>query len=733
MELEMHQSGDTLFRVGEIADKFYIILKGNLSVLIVDEKLVEMLIEDYYKHLKNLKDSHEYYMFKRIFEANLENFNKIHIYPTYKEFIDDISRIEDILFKVKLKKMLKTHKKVDPDLILRLYQEFKKDLSDYNFNKVMYEYDPIELWCESMLNELDYDKDIERYYHIYMIGDSRLKYTLCYYGEVLMLKEGNYFGEAALSINNRRKATVKIDTECHLGSIDQKLYDDYLLKEQHKIILKEINFLLENYFFKNVKPYSFEKKYLSFLTYKELPRGYEIFKENSQVEELIFIKEGELELSLTCSVMDIHTLVNHIFENNPKIKERFNKNMQYELKVNPKVFGDELNKRKLYKLYKYIGVETLGLEEIHFQLNHIYRAKVTSEKLKFYSIEIDKLKKIFDFEKASHEEFQIKAIDKMTLFLKRLIGIKNQVLYEIEKQDNYKSKINIDDFSKNLNSVKFERQLDKIGIKNINTLTTPYKKNLVKEEIDQSKNILIKADDEKSFVVERTSEKKTTIQEIDQTSFLSPLNSNKKASILKQPSVCFYEDVQIKNLKKSWERHNSKSINFLSSSIIHNNANDNFETILNESPSQNNFFGKILEIEVPDAKQGLHINIPTQIIEAVKLRPTKISKHFKSQSIPEKNLLKIKNEIRCSLVNLFNEMPNFNKEEYLTPFHTNSKMSSLDYMVKNNDLIPKKVVLPTINKFKKNLMLKNITGMLSPFAMKIKRQSSIKNYKDIKK
>ena len=96
--------------------------------------------------------------------------------------------------------------------------------------------------------------------------------TLYKYENFLTLSPGAFFGEmSADSENKKRNASIRAETDCILASLSLVIYANLLMDENKKIILRQINFICNNFFFNNIPEKLFAKKYFSMfkLIYKE--------------------------------------------------------------------------------------------------------------------------------------------------------------------------------------------------------------------------------------------------------------------------------------------------------------------------------------------------------------------------------------------------------------------------------------------------------------------------------
>ena len=65
-----YPKNNILFKIGDKGDKFFIILKGQVSVLITKEYNLEMSEEEYFDYIKRLITNDELYMLNNCIKAN---------------------------------------------------------------------------------------------------------------------------------------------------------------------------------------------------------------------------------------------------------------------------------------------------------------------------------------------------------------------------------------------------------------------------------------------------------------------------------------------------------------------------------------------------------------------------------------------------------------------------------------------------------------------------------------
>ena len=180
MNAEKHPKNRIIFRKNDIGDRFYLILRGSVSVVIVKERYELLTPREYNIYLERLILYKEYQLIKLVF--------------TYPNKIQaDINLLE----------------KIHRDILSQseILNEDNNNIESISANDFVQRIEPI-------IN--------------YKIMEERVKVRIATYQIVATLKEGQTFGEIALSRNEkeerRRTATIITDTECLMGTILTSLH-----------------------------------------------------------------------------------------------------------------------------------------------------------------------------------------------------------------------------------------------------------------------------------------------------------------------------------------------------------------------------------------------------------------------------------------------------------------------------------------------------------------------------
>ena len=95
MHIESVPKDYLLFRKNDLGDKFYIILKGKVSIIINQDTYIDMTEREYYIHFEKLRYFKEYYLLEKLLSYD----NKIEINSEIIEKIRDEIFVDTIKHK----------------------------------------------------------------------------------------------------------------------------------------------------------------------------------------------------------------------------------------------------------------------------------------------------------------------------------------------------------------------------------------------------------------------------------------------------------------------------------------------------------------------------------------------------------------------------------------------------------------------------------------------------------
>ena len=446
MELK---KGKVLFKIGDKGDRFYFILSGKITILKPREINSKMSLQEYLYYLLILIKEKEDYLFH---EVILKNCAQVPITT-----VEEVKSIYRILFLMSLKIQL-NNETIDNNKQLKNY--FDKHFQ--NFHEYNIEINLLEIleqkkskltgnkqWNNYILRNCNLTKadikSLERF------KEYKEKKNIIYYAydTIIYLGPGFFFGDAALEEKvNKRNATIRAEEDTVLGFLKSVDYSNMIAPQRKLEKMKEINFLINNFFFRNINIPIFEKSLFHIFTLNENNRGTTLFNCGDIPKHLMFLKEGNLSLTLQCSIIEINNIIENIcntfikkyseelIKKNIISKEKINILKEYikddrffsNLKKYTKKFVNEINKKRTFQIAVYDGIETIGLEEVFLGIPYITKSNVMSEKIIYYKFDIDKIQTNL-LENHHISYFYIKsAVNKIFSLIERLKNLKQNYI-----------------------------------------------------------------------------------------------------------------------------------------------------------------------------------------------------------------------------------------------------------------------------------------------------------------
>ena len=379
---------------GDIGDKFYIILKGSVSIIIVQEKYEYLTQSEYDKYLEKLLLFKEYSLIKLVF--------------TYPNPIKGDQNILEII-----------HEELSA-------QSEKQNNNNYNnYEKIS----AIE-YVERIKPEIN-NNDI----------DERIKVKIAIYKIVANLKEGDTFGEIALNKidkeERKRTATVISDTDCIMGTILNQVYSSFLkeIEEKNKLFL--IGHVLHHTLFRDVTVENFLKyNYFNYFNSVIYKGGDFLFKQGDIRNAIYFINDGLINLYTESSFEEIDNYIEYFQKeinkyykkynlNNKKESDDYYINRQFHIQreINPG-FNKYYKTKKKFKIYNINEKETLGYGDFLLGEEYFVSAKVISANCKVFVLEKNFLLSLLKDHLISNN-YSLTNIERMEIMYQRLRNIKS--------------------------------------------------------------------------------------------------------------------------------------------------------------------------------------------------------------------------------------------------------------------------------------------------------------------
>lgn len=408
----------TLFRIGDKGDNFYIIINGRISILKPIPKKIIMTSFEYFRLIVGLQLSKETYILNQTIEHN-KHIIQINTY--------DIQNLHLIVFKRMIKEYFGKYNfksRTVTDIMKACY--ISKDFFDFEIDNDLIAKDVVyrsKIEKQIMKALPKFDIEIMDKYQVLLNENLKIEFIIYEYQSFLELGQGAFFGDSALDKQTTRNATIKTIEDTHFCFLHCQYYNSYLKQEKQRITLKEINFLLNNFFFDKIPFKIFEKIFANFIL-EEKKKNDVIIREDSDVKYIYFIKEGIIELTMNKSLQELYDLSSKLIKT--KTKEELNLNELTPLPEGHLTISQKILNRKIFnKLLLLNSKEIIGIDCIEFDIDYIYTAKVISETAKIYKIELRLLNKLLKHQNQIYKKYIKSSLHKMEILLNRMIDIFN--------------------------------------------------------------------------------------------------------------------------------------------------------------------------------------------------------------------------------------------------------------------------------------------------------------------
>jgi len=336
MEFKLCESNEILLREGDAADCFFINFSGRLNVIKYNKYSLLLSPEEYITILVKLVSKNSRECILKTIKSNSEifNINK-----------NDMKNFNILMMVYKLKKIM-NETPVKMNCIKDLFDEFKVDPVLFKLHELDKDKDSLKSLTEKIL--LNYIHYTELKEFDYMDNEEKKMLTIHEENIIFEITNGKLFGDIAIDNKSfQRTATIRASTDSYLGKIKYDIYREYILSEKQKILAKDMAFLNDNFFFKSMKPYLFRKKIFYDFVKMDYSKGKVLINEKEITQNIYFVKEGEVELKIEVSLIDLNKLINNLIYDTKLVPDE----EYYDLPdIQSKEY--ELTKKKTFKVIK---------------------------------------------------------------------------------------------------------------------------------------------------------------------------------------------------------------------------------------------------------------------------------------------------------------------------------------------------------------------------------------------
>ena len=388
-----------LFRYGDRGDYFYFIFSGKVIILIPREIKVEITESQYLDHLKKLANLKEFGLILKIVEANINIFNSFDVKEYKNLAFDMINNKKTILNKTSFKRF-ESIKNIGGGR-QSIFQKPSGEifLIDEYINSIEPKFTTQQINTNKpKLSEVKEENDllIERKYidlekrSSYDLLSVKLKHQITLFGyyQVATLEQFNTFGDVALAASSsNRTATIISNGKTILGQIENKVYSKCIKTCMDLVRYKNVSKLINIPIFQDVEIEIFNEKYFNYFELINFKRGDIIFKQKDERKSVFFIKEGEIELSMKGSIIDINKIIKEFSPDDLISRNKLLKNSKYE----DDILSNYYNKDKEinnWRILSQFPSDVFGLDDCLYKDKYFVTATTKTATLQIYEIDI---------------------------------------------------------------------------------------------------------------------------------------------------------------------------------------------------------------------------------------------------------------------------------------------------------------------------------------------------------
>ena len=444
ISVNIYNSGEMIYSYGEEAENIYIILNGNIGLYKLIETKESLACEDYYSYLYDkfhhfkktmieepkennniYKNENEYTDINLI--RKMININK-DFYPLYS--FDDIEDLKKIVLEIKMYMKLVENKTTE---ISDIFDKLDMPLTYLNYDKLL-KNDITPFNYIKMLSKRI--KQREQFYMKHLGKNTEYKVKLLKYVKVEVLKPYDYFGNfEMIDTKPCRSDTARCESDDYtiLMSINKKLYSKVINDIQKEKREKEISFLHNHFYFKNINRIYFESK--MFIKYKidNFLKDNILINQGDILNNFIFVREGTIETSINnISLIELANKIKILQEfiiskaKEYNLKDIIDFDITLEHKTNLKYeLIEGMLKQKQNFILSRAENGCFGEYEYLFKTPSFVTETIISKNGKVYFYNYSNFKKINEEIHAFNEVLKETSFNKLKSFLKRMVTIYN--------------------------------------------------------------------------------------------------------------------------------------------------------------------------------------------------------------------------------------------------------------------------------------------------------------------
>ena len=576
IKYKFFKKGETVFRIGDLPDNFYIIILGKVDILKPLPKNESITGHQYFNYLMNLKITKDEHLFNLCIKANRTNF----------KIDEEDERDLKYIYIYIILEQINRHKIVDFDKELKLVNMTCKDF-DLDTEKIK----DMKYILENIKKIKIYLPDIPTTtiskYLFFKEDSIQKEVILYYYSSFMTLDTKSHFGDSAMDSNTTRNATIAAAEDTHTAYISCTSYFHNVVVEKAALIDKKVQFLNSNFIFGKIGQKKFEKKYFGLFICNNYKKGDILFKEGDMPSNVYFIEQGDVELYTSKNIYELQNVIEYLEQKRHSITkkkaEEVSEETDYFFTYDKINFQEHDLRRDIIKKNKNTILllkenEDLGLLSFYFGYPYFTTSVVNSATAKIYQIDNKYLSDMILKERIIYNDLINRVEHKLSLFHERFFNINNTKLLLADHQ-----KL-LDSNEKRKNTQNFDFSKNNINNRNINNSEENYSFNQKNEfnktviKVDYGKlkkmfNKIQKTNIDLNSKYNNFIEKKTNIRISNdlQKSNLPLINTQKSLKISDNISTDKNYSIKLQTLEKNNDDINTsfKGKNYRKKNILH--------------------------------------------------------------------------------------------------------------------------------------------------------------------
>ena len=442
---DIFHSGEMIYSYGEEAENIYIILKGCIGQYKLVESKELLACEDYYSYLSdkfqhfkktmieqsddnksiyiNEKEYIDIHLLRKMVSINKD------IFPLYS--FDDIEDLKKIVLGIKIYTKLLENKTAE---INDMFQKFNFPLSFLNYDKFLNNDITIFNYIKYLSKRI---KQREQFYMKFLGKTTEYKVKLMKYVKVEVLKPYDYFGNfEMIDTKPFRNDAARCESDYTvLMCINKQLYSKVINNIQKNKREKEIIFLHNHFYFKNINRIYFESK--MFIKYKidNYLKGNILINQGEQLNNFIFVREGTIETSINnISLLELANKIKSLqdfiigkakeYDINAKNIIDFDISLNHKTSLKFELIEGILKQKQNFILSR-VERGCFGEYEYYFNTPSFVTETIISKNGKVYFYDYENFKKVNEEVHAFNEILKENSFNKLKSILKRMVTIYN--------------------------------------------------------------------------------------------------------------------------------------------------------------------------------------------------------------------------------------------------------------------------------------------------------------------